>query len=385
MKHTGWLVLVAALLLLVWARGNSADAQTQPPIPLSPFTLPEGFAAEVFVEGLDLPTSIAFAPDGTNRLFVNELHTGRIRIVENGVLRDDPFATLETNVSGDFPVEGENGLLGLAFDKQYAANRYVYVTYTVRTPGGIFSTIARFTDVNNKGEDFTVLLDSIPAVPGHQIQSLASGPDGKVYISVGDAYLDYEAQNIDSPLGKILRMNPDGSLPDDNPFPGFYTYAYGLRNSFDLAFNEAGELFSTDNGPRRKDELNRIVARGNYGWPIQLGEHKPDAVFINPLHTWRKIVSPTGMVFYRGTQFPAAYRGKLFLVLFGSTFSKGPSSIAKRVQVVDVDATLPTFEDFAVYTFTGTGNILDITEGPDGSLYLAEIFQGKIYRISFGG
>jgi len=384
MKHTAWLVLVATLLLLVWARYNSADAQTETQPPL-PFTLPEGFTAEVFVEGLDLPTSIAFAPDGTNRLFVNELHTGRIRIVENDVLRDDPFATLETNVSGDFPVEGENGLLGLAFDKQYAANRYVYVTYTVRTPGGIFSTIARFTDVNNKGEDFTVLLDSIPAVPGHQIQSLTSGPDGKVYVSVGDAYLDYEAQNVDSPLGKILRMNPDGSLPDDNPFPGFYTYAYGLRNSFDLAFNEAGELFSVDNGPRRKDELNRVVARGNYGWPIQLGEHKPDAVFINPLHTWRKIVSPAGMVFYQGTQFPAAYRGKLFLVLFGSTFSKGPSSVAKRVQVVDVDATPPTFEDFAVYTFTGTGNILDITEGPDGSLYLAEIFQGKIFRISFGG
>ena len=91
------------------------------------------------------------------------------------------------------------------------------------------------------------------------------------------------------------------------------------------------------------------------------------------------------MVFYRGTQFPAAYRGKLFLVLFESTFSEGPSAIAKRVQVVDVDATPPTFEDFAVYTFTGTGNPLDITEGPDGSLYLADIFQGKIFRISFGG
>ncbi len=382
-------MLVAALLLLVWARCDSADAQVEtqppPPIPFSPFTLPEGFAAEVFVEGLNLPTSIAFAPDGTNRLFVNELQTGRIRIVENGVLRDEPFATLETNVSGGFPVEGENGLLGLAFDNQYAANRYVYVTYTVRTPGGNFSTVARFTDVNNKGEDFTVLLDSIPAVPGHQIQSLVSGPDGKVYVSVGDAYLDYEAQNLDSPLGKILRMNPDGSLPDDNPFPGFYTYAYGLRNSFDLAFNEAGDLFSADNGPRRNDEFNRIVARGNYGWPIRLGEHAPDSVLINPLHTWRKIVSPNGMVFYRGTQFPAAYRGKLFLVLFGSTFSEGPSAIAKRVQVVDVDATPPTFEDFAVYTFTGTGNPLDITEGPDGSLYLADIFQGRIFRISFGG
>ncbi len=131
--------------------------------------------------------------------------------------------------------------------------------------------------------------------------------------------------------------------------------------------------------------MNRIVARGKYGWPIQLGKHKPDAVFINPLHTWRKIVSPAGMVFYQGTQFPAAYRGKLFLVLFGSTFSKGPSSISKRVQVVDLNAMPPTFEDFAVYTFTGTGNILDITEGPDGSLYLTEIFQGKIFRISFGG
>ena len=380
-------MLAALVTLLVWARCDSADdpAETPPPAPFSPFTLPDGFAAEVFVEGLNLPTSIAFAPDGTDRLFINELQTGRIRIVESGVLRDEPFATLETNVSGGFPVAGENGLLGLAFDDQYATNGYVYVTYAVRSSDGNLGAIARFTDVNNRGEAFTILRDSIPAAPGHQIQSIASGPDGKVYVSIGDAYQDDEAQNIDSPLGKILRMNPDGSIPDDNPFPGSYTYAYGLRNSFDLAFNTAGDLFSADNGPEHNDEFNQIVAGGNYGWPRRLGEHPPAAGLIPPLHTWPQIVSPDGMLFYRGTQFPAAYRGKLFLVLFGPTFTQGPNPIGKRVQVVDVNTTPPTFEDFAVYTFTGTGNPLDIAEGPDGSLYLTDIFQGRIFRIWFGG
>lgn len=382
-------MFATALCLLIWTRCDSTDDQADPrppePAPFRTFTLPDGFAAEVFVEGLNLPTSIAFAPDGTNRLFINELQTGRIRIVENGALRDEPFATLETNVSGGFPVEGENGLLGLAFDDQYAVNRYVYITYVVRTPDGNLGVVARFTDVDNKGEDFTTLLDGIPAAPGHQIQSIASGPDGKVYVSVGDAYLDDEAQNLDSPLGKILRLNRDGSIPDDNPFPGSTTYAYGLRNSFDLAFNDDGDLFSADNGPSQNDELNRIVAGGNYGWPLHLGEHAPDPAFINPAHTWGQIVSPDGMVFYRGTQFPASYRGKLFLVLFGSTFSEGPSPIAKRVQVVDLAATPPTFEDFAVYTTTGMGNPLDLAEGPDGSLYLADIFQGRIFRIWYSG
>ena len=378
--------LFAAFLLAFAATGcdSTENPLTPRPTPPFPITVPDGFAVEIFASGLDLPTSIAFPPDGSDRLFVNELQSGKVRIVEGGVLLNEPFAEVATNTTGGFPVSGENGLLGIAFDPQYSVNRYVYVTYATRTDSGTFGTVARFTDVNSRGEDFTVLLEGVPSAPGHQIESLAFGPDGNLYVSTGDAFMEGEVQNTDSFLGKILRMNPDGSVPGDNPFPNSYTYAYGFRNCFDLVFDGAGELFSADNGPDRNDELNRIVAGGNYGWPVALGETSAPE-FVAPLHVWPQIVSPDGMLFYQGTQFPAAFRGKLFLVLFGDTFSEGPSDRAKRVQMVDLDSTPPTFEDFAVYDFSGVGNPLDVTEGPGGSLFLSDIFQGRVFKISYTG
>lgn len=375
--------LLAVFLLMLTAIGcdRTGDLPTPPPTPF-PITVPDGFAAEIFASGLDLPTSIAFPRDGSDRLFVNELQSGKVRIIQGGLLLDEPFAEVATNTTGGFPVSGENGLLGIAFDPQYSVNRYVYVTYATRTDSGTFGTVARFTDVNNRGEDFTVLLEGVPSAPGHQIESLAFGPDGLLYVSTGDAFMEDEVQNTDSFLGKILRMNPDGSLPRDNPFPDSYTYAYGFRNCFDLVFDGAGALFSADNGPERDDELNRIVAGGNYGWPMELGETSAPE-FVAPLHVWPQIVAPGGMMFYKGTQFPAAFRGKLFLVLFGDTFSYAASDRAKRLQVVDLGTTPPSLEDFAVYEFSGLGNPLDVTEGPDGSVLLSDIFRGEIFKISY--
>lgn len=347
-----------------------------------PITLPAGFAAEVYAAGFEFPTSLAFPPDGSDRLFVNELQAGRVRIVENGVLLAQPFATVPTNTTGTFPYNGENGLLGIAFDPDYGFNHYVYVTYATRTDSGTFGSVARLTDVDNQGQDFTVLLEGIPSAPGHQIESVAFGPDGMLYVSTGDAYMDGDVQNTATFVGKILRMTRDGGIPADNPFTGSYTYAYGFRNSFDLVFNAAGELFSTDNGPDRDDELNKIIAAGNYGWPTYLGATTAPGI-VAPLRVWNQIVAPSGMTFYTGTQFPAAYRGKLFVVLFGGTFSQGPSDRAKRVTMVDVTRTPPSFTDFAVYTFAGIGNPVDVAQGPDGSLYLSDIFQGNVFRIAY--
>ena len=375
----------ALAVLLACAAG--CDGATDIPIlpsPPPPITVPDGFAVEVYASGLDLPTSIAFPPDGSDRLFVNELQSGTVWIIQNGDMRDEPFARLETNTAGGFPVEGENGLLGIAFDPQYAVNRYVYVTYATRTETDTLGSVARFTDVNGVGEDFTVLLDGIPSAVGHQVESLAFGPDGMLYVSTGDAFVADEVQNTDSFVGKILRMTPDGGVPPDNPFPGSYTYAYGFRNAFDLVFDGTGTLYATDNGPERDDELNLVTAGGNYGWPMALGETtSPDLV--SPLHVWPMIVAPGGMAFYEATQFPASYRGKLLLVLFGDTFSMGPSDRAKRVQLVDLTSTPPVLEDFAVYDFTGMGNPLDVAVGPDGSVFLTDIFQGRIFRISYVG
>jgi glucose/arabinose dehydrogenase len=203
-------------------------------------------------------------------------------------------------------------------------------------------------------------------------------------VSTGDAYREGDVQNLDSLVGKILRVRPDGAVPADNPFPGSLTYAYGFRNCFDLVFDPTGQLFATDNGPSRADELNRIVAGGNYGWPLALGDTVAPQ-FVAPLRVWEDIVAPGGMAFYQGSQFPAPYREKLFLVLFGGTYSTGPSDRTKRVQVVDLGVTPPTFTDFAVYGFSGRGNPLDVTMGPDGSLFVSDIFQGRIFRITYRG
>ncbi len=376
-------VEVWALAVVATACGSATEPVTPPPVRV-PFTVPQGFTADEFVGGLDLPTSVAFPPDGSDRLFVNELQSGEVRVVANGTLLPEPFARVATNTTGGFPVNGENGLLGIAFDPGYAANGFVYVTFATRTDAGTFGTVARFTDVDGWGEEYTVLLEGIPAAPGHQIESLAFGPDGELYVSVGDAFMSEEVQDPDALLGRILRVHPDGSVPADNPFPGSLTWAYGLRNSFDLAFDEDGSLYSADNGPETNDELNRIVEGGNYGWPLALGATSTPGL-VDPLHVWPEIVSPDGMVFYQGTAFPAAYRGKLFLVLFGDTYSYGPSEQAKRVQVVDLSTQPPAFEDFAVYDFAGIGNPLDVAVGPDGGLYVSDIFQGRIFRIRYTG
>ncbi len=374
---------LAAFAFAGMACNGMDEVPTLPPRPLR-ITVPQGFLAEIYTSGFDLPTSIAFPPDGSDRLFVNELQSGTVWIVVDGARLAEPFVQVLTNTTGGFPVDGENGLLGIAFDPEYATNRYVYFTYATRTDSGTFGSVARLTDVNNRGEDLTVLLEGIPSAPGHQIESLAFGPDDKLYVSTGDAFMEDQVQDTDTFLGKILRMNPDGSIPADNPFANSYTYAYGMRNGFDLVFDEAGNLYSTDNGPDHSDELNQIQEGGNYGWPMRLG-YTSMPEFVTPLHVWTQIVAPGGMIVYRGTQFPAAYRGKLLLVLFGFTFTQGPSDRAKRVQMVDLSSAPPVFQDFAVYDFAGFGNPLDITEGPDGSIYLSDIFQGRIYRIRYTG
>jgi glucose/arabinose dehydrogenase len=349
--------------------------------------VPSGFIVEEFATGLNLPTTIAFPPDGSNRLFINELQSGRVRIVQNGTLNVLPFVDLETMVTGGFPSEGENGLIGLAFDPDYAINRYVYVSFAVRTPGGTIGKVARMKDQSNRATDFEVILDNLPSAAGHQIETIAFGLDGKLYVSVGDAFEDAKAQDLNEFNGKILRMNPDGTIPSDNPDSNSYVWASGLRNSFGLVFSSNGTLYASENGPNEKDELNVISKANNYGWPTVLG-NSSDPNFTNPIHVWNNIVAPTSMVFNNGTNFPDKYKNKMFIVLFGRTFSDGPDPISKRVQVATIqnagpDATI-SFEDFATYNFFGKGNPIGVTVDSNGFLFLSDIFQGKIFRIRFG-
>lgn len=348
--------------------------------------VPSGFIVTEFAKDLSLPTNLSFAPDGSNRMFVNELQSGRVKIIQNGQVLPQPFIDLETMVSGGFPVDGENGLIGLSFDPDFVNNKWVYLSYAFRTPSGTIGRVARMQDINNTAENFQILLDNLPSAPGHQIESIAFGPDGKLYVSVGDAFEDAKVQDDIFFNGKILRINPDGSVPIDNPNPGSIIWAKGLRNSFGLAFSPSGLLFATENGPNEKDELNLINGGDNLGWPLVLGEAN-DPQFKDPVHVWQNIVAPTALHFYKGTQFPQKYRNQMFLVLFGRTTSQGSDPISKRIvlgTIVNSGGNVSVnLEDFAVYKFEGGGNPLGITEGPDGSLYISDIFQGKIFKIVF--
>jgi len=395
MMYRNVLLLSFLLLVSVSACGdgsvNIEDEVVDPPLDLpevSQIDVPNGFIAEEFTDDVELPTSIEFPPDGSNRLFVNELQSGKIWIYEDGERLEEPFVDLALNIEGGFPVDGENGLLGLEFDPDYPSNGYVYVTYVARDGDGETASVARFTDVNNKGEDFTVLLTDLPSDKGHQIENLRFGPDGMLYVSIGDAYQQDKAQDVNEFHGKILRMTPTGDIPADNPFgPDNYVYALGFRNSFDMVFLDNGDLLANDNGPTGMDKFMAIEAGENYGWPEKLGFHD-DPNYMNPLHVWTETVSPTGLHIYRGDQFPEQYRGKLFQVLFGFTFSEGSNPNGKRLQLVELQGsgqqTETEFIDFAVWNFEGVpSNPVDVAESPDGSLFITDIFQGKIFRIRY--
>jgi glucose/arabinose dehydrogenase len=321
---------------------------------------------EIYVDGVALPVGLQFAPDG--RLFFVEVNKGLVRVVENGVLRPEPVATLQV------VQEGENGLLGLVLDPHFDVNRYLYVFYTAPDRRGrpVVNKVARLTERNGPGAEVIEILDGIPAARGHNGGRMRFGPDGKLYISTGTSGNDPTvAQNLNSLQGKILRLNPDGSVPADNPIPGSPVYALGLRNAYGMAFHPAtGRLFATDNGPNSEpkgyDELNLISPGGNYGWPTAVGA-TGDARFVDPLwHSGSQQLGLSGLTFYTGSQFPE-YRGDLFFCIFNS-------GLMRRVRLSGPDHNqVEQIEDLQVDCR------VDVATGPDGALYIAGI--NRIYRL----
>ena len=245
------------------------------------------------------PVALAAAPDG--KLFYAELLTGNIRIWQDGKSFPEPFATID-----DVSNHGESGLLGLAIHPNYPQEPYVYALYTVDYPETGFPLIqrvVRFRDDNGTGRDYTVIIDNLPATTTglHNGGRIAFGPNGKLYLSIGDTDLPGRAQDPMHLEGSILRFNPDGSIPSDNPIPGSPVYAIGLRNDFGLAFQpETGFLYATDNGPGGFDEVNKIEAGHNYGWPLHLGVTETEG-FTDPIAvfgTWpERAIGPTGATF----------------------------------------------------------------------------------------
>ena len=276
---------------------------------------------QLIASGLEAPWAVALAPDG--RLFVTE-RPGRVRIVRlgaSGGLEARPWTTLPARANPD----AERGLLGIALDPDFARTGFVYFYYSYAGPGGVtLNRLVRMHDTSGAGTDETILLDNIPGSSNHDGGRIAFGPDGKLYVATGDGEQQARAQDRSSLGGKILRLEKDGSVPSNNPFPGSAVFSLGHRNVQGLAFQpDTGVLYETEHGPSGffpaccQDEVNRIEAGANYGWPIVTG--KPgDARFRDPIawsgniDTW----APSGAAFatrpgpLRGSLLFATLRGQ---------------------------------------------------------------------------
>jgi glucose/arabinose dehydrogenase len=262
---------------------------------LSPSTAraQEGFQREV--EGFGFAVNLAFAQDGT--MFVADKDVGEIRIARNGEILDEPFVTLPVQVTVN-----ETGLLGVAVDPAFPDEPWVYAYYTGTD---VMNHLVRIRADGHRGTEIQPLLDLLPATAGwHNGGDLAFGPDGKLYVSVGDGHDGSRSQDPNGIGGRILRLNPDGSIPDNNPLgPGNPTFALGIRNSFGLCFDpDTGELWETENGPSGDDEINLIEPGANYGWPEQLGPGGgPD--FVDPVLDFPDTIVPTGCAVSDGVLF----------------------------------------------------------------------------------
>jgi aldose sugar dehydrogenase len=264
--------------------------------------VPEEVTAEIMAEGLEVPWELAFTPDG--RTLVAE-RPGRIRVIQERTLQEEPFAVLEQVVN-----TSESGLMGMALHPDFAANGHLFVCYTYRNENGdLRNRVARLTDVNGIGTDHRIILDDMPGAPRHDGCRLGFGPDRKLYMAMGDATESETAQDLDSLSGKILRLEADGSVPADNPFPGSYVYTYGHRNPQGMDWHpETSDLFITEHGPDVNDEINILQPGGNYGWPEVTGV-AGDSQFINPILSFTPTIAIAGAAFYSGDRLASSWQG----------------------------------------------------------------------------
>lgn len=244
-----------------------------------PFMVNIGGVSQVekIVDEVDFPVAICYF-DKKDILFTEK--NGAVRVIENGRLLKKPMKKF--NVTTGF----ERGLLGIA-----CRDRMVYVYYTYTDGLKTFNRVVSFPPER-------VILDNIPGAIIHNGGILSFGPDGKLYISTGDAKDEESAQDIKSLSGKILRINPDGTIPEDNPFRGSPVWSVGHRNIFGMAFDEKGNLYITENGTSRDDEINLIKRGKNYGWPVVLGMRN-DSRFEDPIKTYTPNIAPTNATFYK--------------------------------------------------------------------------------------
>ncbi len=390
MKTTIFIVFV----VLIVAFGGYRLARTFGYIPVevrSSLPLPTSFIKlsaptsvsyriEEVARDLYVPWAIVFP--SSDRIYVTE-RDGKIRAIVNGRLQQNPVHTI-SNVS----TQSEEGLMGMTLDPDYNTNRYIYVCYAYeKTSAVLQDKVVRFTDRTNSFEEEQTIIDNIPAARFHAGCRIKFGPDKKLYITTGDATQKESAQDQNSLAGKILRLNADGSIPQDNPFPGSPIFSLGHRNLQGIDWHaETKDLWATEHGPSGNDgpgggdEVNHIVAGKNYGWPV-VSHEKTRPEFITPKLVFTPAIAPASGMFYSGTVFPQWKNNFFFGMLRGNGLM--------RVTLDESDPTkVLSYETVPEISF---GRIREAAQSPDGVIYFStsnadgrgvkRSGDDKVYRI----
>lgn len=291
--------------------------------------------------GLAVPWGLTFLPDG--RALVGERPTGEVSLIVPGEL-PEPVGTVP-----DVADNGEGGLLGIAASPTFEEDRLVYAYVTTNADNRVITMELKNDELVNARE----VLTGIPDASYHDGGRLIFGPDGMLYVTTGDAGVPDNAQDLSSLSGKILRVNADGSIPDDNPFPDSPVWSYGHRNVQGLAFDDGGRLWATEFGSSAYDELNLIQPGGNYGWPQVEGvggQMSEVRNFVDPQVTWpTSEASPSGLAWLDGVLYMGALGGeRLWEVPVSGDTAEGPTAV--------LEGTL--------------GRIRTVVVAPDGQLWL---------------
>lgn len=307
----------------------------------------EGLRVETVATGLDTPWEIAFAPDGT--ALVTE-RPGRIRAIEGGELQEDPYVEL------DVEELGEGGQLGLALHPDFEENGFAYAYYTTREDGEYRNRLVRLVREDGKLRIDEILLTG-PAASIHNGGRVAVSPDEKLYATFGDTSEGTRAQALDILSGKIIRLNLDGSIPEDNPFEGSPVYSYGHRNPQGLAWDGEGNLYATEHGPSNHDELNLIRPGNNYGWPRVAGEDGGSEYTAPVLESGEATWAPSGAAYIE----EGPWAGSVVFAGLGSeTLFRAVVDPEDPGEVVRLNR----------YLEGEYGRLRTVKQGPDGALYV---------------
>jgi glucose/arabinose dehydrogenase len=338
------------------------------------------FRVTTVVRGLVHPWSLAFQPNGD--ILVTE-RVGRLRIIRNGELSPSPILGVPKVALG-----GQAGLLDIALHPNFSENRLIYLSYASEGEGGSGTEVARARLVDDALVDLETILVVTPKSNGgrHFGSRLLFGRDGDLYVTAGERASRNRAQDLGDLAGSVLRITDDGGIPPDNPFVGHpgarpEIYAYGTRNSQALALHpETGQIWEAEHGPKGGDEVNLLVAGTNYGWPVitygrsysgaQIGEGTAKAGMAQPVRHWGvPSISPSGMTFYTGRDFPS-WRGNMLL---------GALSGHALIRLV-LDGTKIVHEERLLEALGA--RIRDVRQGPDGHVYLlTDSPKGALLRL----